>query len=178
MRIELGLAAVLVGCPVLATTSFAHVTLAVQQAPVGAEYKATFRVPHGCKGSATVKLTVQMPDGVLGVKPQPKPGWQIDIVKGAYDKPYHYNRAEVTEGVKSVSWSGGNLPDDYYDEFVLIGYLDKGLTPGSRLYFPTLQICKQGSDNWVEKPAAGHSSHDYKFPAPFLKLLPAVENAN
>ena len=178
MRIVLGFASATVGFFLLTAPSFAHVTLAVKEAPIGAEYKAVFRVPHGCKGSATVKLSIEMPNGIIGVKPQPKPGWQIDIVKGPYDKPYHQFRAEVTEGVKSVTWSGGNLPDDYYDEFVLVGYLDKGLQAGSRLYFPTVQTCEQGSDSWVEIPESGKSSDDYRSPAPSLKLLPAVENTH
>jgi uncharacterized protein YcnI len=178
MRIALGLAAVMVGLVVLATPSFAHVTLAVKEAPVGADYKATFRVPHGCKGSATVKLSVEIPEGMVGVKPQPKPGWQIEIVKGPYAKPYHHYRSEVTEGVKSVAWSGGNLPDEYYDEFVLMGYLDKGLQPGSALYFPTVQTCEQGIERWIEIPADGKSSNDYRSPAPSLKLLPSVENSD
>jgi len=178
MRIMVRLAAVMLGCPLLATASFAHVTLATQQAPIGAEYKAIFRVPHGCKGSPTVKLSVEIPDGVVGVKPQPKPGWQIEIVKGPYDKPYHQYHSELSEGVKSVTWSGGNLPDAYYDEFALIGYLDKGLQAGSRLYFPTVQTCEQGSDNWVEIPAGGKSLDAYPFPAPSLELLPPVQRTN
>jgi periplasmic copper chaperone A len=151
-----------------------HVTLATKEAPVGAEYKAVFRVPHGCKGSATITLSVEMPDGMIAVKPQPKPGWQIEIVKGTYDKPYHLYRSEVTAGVKSVTWFGGKLPDDYYDEFALIGHLDKGLQPGSRLYFPIVQTCEQGVDRWVEIPDDGHSSERRRFPAPFVHLLPAA----
>jgi periplasmic copper chaperone A len=150
----------------------------VREAPVGADYKAVFRVPHGCKGSATVKLSVQIPDGVVAGKPQPKPGWRIEIVKGRYDKPYHHYHSEVTEGVKSVTWSGGNLPDDNYDEFVLIGHLDEGLSPGSRLYFPTVQTCEQGVDRWVDTPGDGPLSGDHQSPAPSLKLLPAVGNAD
>ena len=173
MRILVPVAAML-GVLLLPTPSFAHVTLAVKEAPVGADYKATFRVPHGCKGSATVKLSVEMPDGFVGVKPQPKPGWQIDIVRGAYDKPYRHYRSEVTEGVKSVTWSGGRLPDAYYDEFVLMGYLDKGLLPGSRLYFPTVQTCEQGAARWTETPPDGKASDNYRSPAPSLKLLPSV----
>ena len=53
----------------------AHVTLEKRQAPVGSYYKAVFAVPHGCAGSATVKLRVQIPEGVIGIKPMPKPGW-------------------------------------------------------------------------------------------------------
>lgn len=174
MRIVLGFAAFVGGALLLVTPAFSHVTLAVKEAPVGAEYKAVFRVPHGCKGSATIKLSITMPNGIVAVKPQPKPGWQIEIVKGPYDKPYHLYRSEVTEGVKSITWSGGKLPDAYYDEFVLVGHLDGGLQPGSRLYFPTVQTCEQGVDRWVEIPDGTQSSAQRRFPAPFLKLLPAA----
>jgi periplasmic copper chaperone A len=154
----------------MATTAFAHVTLATKEVPVGAEYKAIFRVPHGCTGSATVKLSVEVPAGVIGVKPQPKSGWQIEIVKGPSDRPDHH--AAVSEVVKTITWSGGNLPDDYYDEFVLIGRIDKALEPGATLYFPVTQTCERGIEHWNEIPAAAKT--DYRFPAPAVKLLPAV----
>lgn len=175
---RLSFTGVFIGISLLSTPSFAHVTLAVTEAPVGTEYKAIFRVPHGCKGSATIKLSVEIPNGVIGVKPQPKAGWQIEIVKGPYDKPYHQFRSEVTEGVKSVTWSGGSLPDAYYDEFVFIGHLDKGLQANSKLYFPTVQTCERGVDSWVEIPSDGKPVSDYRSPAPSLKLLPAVESPN
>ena len=59
--------AVLVTSPALA-----HVTLETKQATVGSSYKAVFTVPHGCAGSATTKIRVQIPEGVIGVKPMPK----------------------------------------------------------------------------------------------------------
>lgn len=172
MFTRLRLAAVVGGSSLLATTAFAHVTIATKEVPVGADYKAIFRVPHGCNGSATVKLSVEVPAGVIGVKPQPKPGWRIEIVKGPGDHPDQ--RAAVSEVVKSVTWSGGNLPDDYYDEFVLSSRIDKALEPGATLYFPVTQICEQGIERWNEIPAAGKTTRDYKFPAPAVKLLPAV----
>jgi periplasmic copper chaperone A len=178
MRVFIGLAAILIGSTLFATSSFAHVTLAVKEAAVGADYKATFQVPHGCKGSATVELSVEIPSGLLAVKPQPKPGWKIEILTGAYDKPYHHYRSEVSDGVKSVTWSGGDLPDDYYDEFVLVGYLDNGLQPGSWLYFPTVQTCKQGTDRWTDIPDDSKSADEHRSPAPSLKLLPPAVNSN
>ena len=48
-----------------ATPASAHVTLDGKQAAVGAEYKAVFVVPHGCAGSPTIKLRVQIPEGVI-----------------------------------------------------------------------------------------------------------------
>ena len=64
-----------------ATPAYAHVTLEGRQAAIGTWYKAVFAVPHGCAGSATTKIRVQIPDGVIDVKPMPKPGWNVEVVK-------------------------------------------------------------------------------------------------
>jgi len=150
----------------------AHITLEQKEAPVGASYKAVFRVPHGCGTSPTVKIRVRIPDGVVGVKPMPKPGWQLDLVTGPYDKPYALFHGSVSEGVKEVSWSGGRLPDEHYDEFVLIGFIGDALPPGGTLYFPVVQECENGIHRWIELPQDGKPATDLKEPAPALKLLP------
>ncbi|MBH5388578.1 YcnI family copper-binding membrane protein [Bradyrhizobium diversitatis] len=153
------------------TAAQAHTTLGQKEAAIGGPYLATFRVPHGCGNSPTVKVRVQIPVGVVGVKPMPKPGWQLDLVKGKYDKPYAMFHGSVTEGVKEVSWSG-RLPDDFYDEFVLSTYLTDDLVPGQMLYFPVVQECESGIHRWIEIPMDGKSAADYKEPAPGVKLLP------
>lgn len=78
----------------------AHVTLAQTEASVGTSYRATFRVPHECGDSPTLKVRVRIPDAVVGVKPMPKAGWKIDLIKGSYDKSYAMYHSNVTEGVK------------------------------------------------------------------------------
>lgn len=165
---------VLAACALLLATSpsFAHVTLERQEAPVGASYKAVLKVPHGCGVSPTLKLRVRIPDGVVGVKPMPKPGWQIDTVKGAYDKAYAMFHNSVTEGVKEIAWTG-RLADDNYDEFVFSAFLAGDLAAGKTIYFPVVQECESGVHRWIEIPADGKSAADYKEPAPGLKLLPA-----
>ncbi len=85
------LAAVLVASPV-----HSHVTLETSQAPVGHSYKAVLRVLHGCQGSATTALRVQIPEDILGVKPQPKAGWTIALKHGAYPRPQHLYGNPVT----------------------------------------------------------------------------------
>lgn len=152
--------------------AFAHVTLETQEAPVGGAYKAVFRVPHGCEGSATVKVRVQIPEGVIAVKPMPKPGWTLETVKGKYAASYDYYGTPTSEGVKEVVWSGGRLPDEFYDEFVFRGYLTAGLAPGAHLYFPVVQECETGAERWIEIPAEGKDADDYETPAPGIKLLP------
>jgi uncharacterized protein YcnI len=74
--------------------------------------------------------------------------------------------------VTEVVWSGGRLPDEFYDEFVFRGYLTAGLKPGAHLYFPVVQDCEAGTDRWIEIPAEGKDADDYETPAPGIKLLP------
>jgi len=118
--------------------ALAHVTLETGEAPVGSTYKAVFRVPHGCEGTPTNVVRVQIPEGVISVKPMPKAGWTLEKVKGKYDRTYGYYGTPTSEGVKEIVWSGGNLGDDEYDEFVLRGYLAGDFKPGDMLYFPVV----------------------------------------
>jgi len=156
-----------------ATSAGAHVTLETREATAGTSHKAVFRVPHGCKGKPTIKVRVQIPDGVIAVKPQPKAGWNLEKIKGKYAKSYDYHGTTITEGVQEVSWSGGNLPDDEYDEFVIRLYLTGELKPDTTLYFPVVQECSDGAaERWIEIPEAGKPSANYDAPAPGVKLLP------
>jgi uncharacterized protein YcnI len=151
------------------SVAFAHVTLEARQAAVGSAYKAVLRVPHGCDGSPTTALRVRIPEGVIDVKPMPKPGWTLNIVKGKYAKAYSLYRAQVSEGATEIDWSGGNLPDDEYDEFVFMSFLASDLQAGQTLYFPVVQECEKGVHRWIEVPIDGS---DLPEPAPGLKLVP------
>jgi uncharacterized protein YcnI len=166
----LGAAGVLAG----ASIAFAHITLENQQAPVGASYKAVLRVPHGCEGSATVAVRVRVPDGFIEVKPMPKPGWKLDVVRGKYQKPMSVRGTKVTEGVTEVDWTGGNLPDAYYDEFMLTGYIGDEAQSGQTIYFKVVQECEKGTNRWIEIPAGegGAPTAEPAEPAAALKLLP------
>jgi uncharacterized protein YcnI len=163
------------GLATLATSSAnAHVTLENRQATPGSYYKAVFAVPHGCAGSATVKIRVQIPEGVIAVKPMPKPGWTLETVKGKYAASYNHHGATITEGVREVTWSGGKLMDDNYDEFVVATFLTASLKPNTVLYFPVVQECEQGISRWIDIPEGGTTAHghDGKSPAPSIKLMP------
>jgi uncharacterized protein YcnI len=166
-RILVSAAAVLAG----ATFASAHITLENPQAPVGASYKAVLRVPHGCEKSATTAIRVRIPDGFIEVKPMPKPGWKLDVVRGKYQKPMSVRGTQVTEGVTEVDWTGGNLPDAYYDEFVLTGFIGDEAPAGQTLYFPIVQECEKGVTRWIEIPA-GNGAPEPAEPAAGLKLLP------
>jgi uncharacterized protein YcnI len=157
-----------------ASPACAHISLENRQAAIDAPYKAVLMVPHGCAGSPTTKIRVQIPEGVIAVKPMPKAGWSVDVVSGKYAGEYDYHGKKFSEGVREVVWSGGKLPDGNYDEFVLSTYLAAGLKPNTMLYFPVVQECEQGISRWIDIPAEGSTghSHDSKSPAPGVKLLP------
>lgn len=157
----------------------AHVTLDKKEVPVGSFYKAVLTVPHGCDGSATVKIAVQIPEGVISVKPMVKAGWSIEVKRGDYAKPYSYlHGAKMTQGPKEVVWSGGNLPDAYFDEFALQTFIAGELSPGTTLYFPVVQTCEKGEHRWVQIPSADKPGENLGEPAPAIKLLPAASKGH
>src|ERR1700689_1937944 len=86
------------------SSASAHITLENREATIGASYKAVFVVPHGCAGSATIKIRVQIPEGVIGVKPMPKPGLSVQVNKGKYAADYDFHGTKLSEGVKEVVW--------------------------------------------------------------------------
>lgn len=151
----------------LASPAFAHATFETQQAKVGATYKAVLRVPHGCGTEATHTVRVQIPEGFYNVKPMPKAGWKLETVTGPYAKPYDNHGTQMTEGVKEIVWSEGNLPNAWYDEFVFRGSFAGDLPVDSVIYFPAVQECAGGEAAWID------TSGDPKaaMPAPGVKLI-------
>ncbi|MGR3761882.1 YcnI family copper-binding membrane protein [Roseobacteraceae bacterium NS-SX3] len=153
----------------LATAAQAHATLEQKEAKAGAYYKAVVRISHGCNGEATQKMRVQIPEGVLSVKPMPKPGWTLETVSGDYARTYQLHGKELASGVKEVVWTG-DLADGHFDEFIFMAKLDGSLPAGEMLYFPSVQECASGENAWVEIPAAGQDPHALERPAPGLQL--------
>lgn len=145
----------------------------------GGTFKARFNVPHGCDGFATTAVKITIPEGIIGVKPMPKPSWTLATTKAAYAKTYDYfHGMKVSEGVKTVTWSGGTLLNEHIDEFTLSMFVTKSFTPGTKVYFPVEQVCEKGSHAWVEIPAEGQDAHDLKSPAPAIKIIAQVPNAS
>ena len=153
-----------------AGSALAHATLETASAPANSTYKAVIRIGHGCEGKPTQAVRVRIPEGVIVAKPMPKAGWQLATVKGAYGKSYDYYGTPLAEGVTEIAWTGGDLPDDWYDEFVVRVRLTD-FAPGTAVYFPTVQECPDGAaERWIEIPAEGKSADDYESPAPSLTI--------
>ncbi|MET0438380.1 MAG: DUF1775 domain-containing protein [Devosia sp.] len=151
-----------------AVPAFAHVTLEVQEAAVGSTYKAVLRIPHGCGTEATNVVRVQIPEGFYNVKPMPKAGWTLETVTGPYSQPYDNHGTQLNEGVTEIVWSGGDLPNDWYDEFVFRGTFASTLEAGT-FYFPAIQGCATGEEAWIDVTG----DENAEMPAPSVELVPA-----
>lgn len=161
----------------LPSLTSAHAVLEQKEVESNSFYKAVMGIGHGCEGSATTKVTIEIPEGVHRAKPMPKAGWQIEVIKGELKTPYiatAYGK-EVTEDVQKLVWSGGNLLDEHFDEFV---FKAKIAVSPQTLFFPTKQECVTGEIYWNEVPAKGKTTHDYKFPAPALKVLKKTKSGH
>jgi len=156
-----------------APMALAHIKIEPASASAGAYQKLTFRVGHGCDGSATSSITVLLPDAIAGAKPMPKAGWSIATVEGKLATPAMSHGVAVTSAVREVRWQGGPLLDAHYDEFALQVKLPDA---AGKLYFKVIQGCDKGRAEWSELPNA--SGAKAKFPAPVLEVTPAASHAH
>lgn len=141
----------------------AHVTIEMPTATAGAYAKVVLQVPHGCNGSATKSVTVDVPQGLLFAKARAKPGWTITYEKAALTPPVDLHGRRMTETTASIRWDGGLLPNDQFDEFALMGKLADGAA--GDLPFRVRQVCEKGEADWKGGPKDEE-------PAPVLKVTP------
>jgi uncharacterized protein YcnI len=148
-----------------ATPALAHVVAVPGEAKAGSFSAVAFRVGHACAaGDTTLKLRVEIPDGVASARPQPKTGWTIDIEKDG---------AKPEGRATAVTWTG-RLPDDQFDDFALLMKLPA--QPGT-LVFPVIQSCEKGESQWTEIPDPERPGEKLTRPAPTVRLTPATEPA-
>lgn len=140
-----------------ATPALAHVAADPGQATAGRYQAVVFRVGHGCGKAATTALRIEIPEAMASARPQPKPGWAVEIARDGGK-------------VSAVTWRG-LLPDEQFDEFAIFFKLPA--EPGT-LYFPTVQTCGAEESQWTEIPEPGER---VPHPAPSLVLTPAAPAA-
>lgn len=165
--------------PLLAALTFAapaahaHATFENREAAQNSTQRIVARIPHGCAGEATLRVRIQIPEGVISVKPMPKAGWTLSTVSGAYENTYTLWGSEVGEGVREITWEG-ELLDEHYDEFIFRARFTDALPSGETLFIPIVQECANGAERWIEIPSEGQSASDLPYPAPGIMITPAT----
>lgn len=149
----------------------AHVSPDPSEAPAGGYATIEFQVPHGCEGSATTGVAIQVPDGITSVTPETVPGWEVTTRMEQLDQPLDDGHGgQITERTAEVTWTGGPIPDDRYQTFGLSVKLPDG-QPGDVVAFPTIQSCEQGQTDWISLREPGEDEPDH--PAPAVTLTAA-----
>ncbi len=165
MTVALVFASVTLGFP---ATAAAHVSVAPVEVPADDYAFLDFAVPHGCDGSGTTELRVQIPKSVPSATPQVHPGWDLTTKTGPKDEVELFGET-ITEGVAEVVWKTQEpLPDGFLDRFTIEVKMPAGVD--ETIDFPVVQTCEKGKTAWIEIPAEGESEDDLEAPAPAVTL--------
>ena len=157
----------------IAAPASAHVTISASTTAAGAFTVLTVSVPHGCDGSATTKIAIQIPDEINDLTPTRNPLWDVEKTTEKLDPPITAEDGdEITERVATVVYKANTpLPDGYRETFELSLQLPDA--EGTTLVFPTVQTCEKGEAAWIEVPEAGQSEDDLELPAPSVTITAA-----
>ena len=137
---------------VVALAAPGHVEPQISEAPAGSRTTFGFLVEHGCEGSPTVAMSIQLPEGAFDAVPVTPAGWTGTV--------------EDTAPLV-VTFTGGPLDADVEETFAV--ELVTPNLPGETVLFPTVQTCEEGEIGWID-PA-----EESEEPAPRIVL---TENAS
>ena len=152
-----------IGAPLAAS---AHVHVTPETAAAGSTESLTFSFSHGCDGSPTTALAVDIPDGVGNATPVVQGGWTITRELGADgvpDRVVYTADAPVEDGLKAAV------------------AMDVLFTEGSAqttLAFPVTQTCAEGETAWTQVAGEDEDPHDLESPAPVVAVGSATDDAD
>jgi uncharacterized protein YcnI len=122
-RLGAPLAAAAVLTLATAVPASAHVTITPSGTAAGSYSVLTFSVGHGCEGSPTTRIAIQVPEEITSVTPTRHPFWAVEVTTEELAEPLtdaHGNT--VTERDSVITYTASTpLPDGQRDTFEEIG---------------------------------------------------------
>ncbi|KRF30988.1 YcnI family protein [Yonghaparkia sp. Soil809] len=136
------------------TAAFAHVSASSDSTAPGGRALVTFSMSHGCEGSSTTVVTIDIPESIPTVAPTVYAGWSVEKVMVPLDAPIETEYDTLTERVGQIVYTATDAPlaDGYRAAFDLQVTLPEG-EPGERIEFPTTQTCEVGTAAWTGEDA-------------------------
>ena len=141
-------------------------------AAAGAYVVENVRVPNETDDAITTKVAVQFPEGFAEASYQAVPGWSVKVVKEKLATPVKTDDGEITEGVKTITWTAtskadGIAPGQFQDFPLSVQIPGKA---GDTLTFKALQTYSDGTvARWIGAPDADK-------PAPQVQVTEAAED--
>lgn len=159
-----------------APSASAHITITPEGTAAGSYTLLRIGVSHGCDGSATTEVAIQIPEEFATVTPGVNYGWTVEKVMENLATPVPDGHGgEYTERVAEVVYTAKEpLPDDLYDSFLMSVRLPEDAA-GQTLYFPTVQTCEEGETAWVQIPQEGQDGEELENPAPSVTVTEAED---
>lgn len=161
-----------------AAPASAHVSPDRSEVPAGSYTDVMLGTGHGCDGSPTTMMEVQIPEEILNVTPHVVPGWTVEVTTETLDAPAEGSHGEqITERDAVVTWTaepGQELADGFKMQFGLNFSVPDAA--GTTLYFPTIQTCAEGSTDWIE--IAGDGEEEPESPAPAVQIVAGTGNGH
>ncbi len=157
-RIAIGATAGLalaLGVPLAAS---AHVHVNPGTASAGGTETLAFSFSHGCDGSPTTALAIDIPDGVGNVTPAVQGGWSITRELGADGVPTR------------VVYTAATPVEDGLKATVSMDVLFTEDAAGTTLAFPVTQTCAEGETAWTQIAEEGEDPDDLDAPAPLVEV--------
>lgn len=133
----------------------AHVTVKPNEVVAGGFQTFFVQVPNERDNASTTKVEIEFPHAFASVSFQPKPGWKRTVKMVEFDEPIEAFGDQVTEGVGTVTWSGGEIAPGEFETF----YFSAGVVPEGDLVFPALQTYSSGQVvRWIGPPDSDEPS--------------------
>ena len=122
--LPLALGAVVLG---VAAPASAHVTISASTTAAGAFAVLTLSVPHGCDGSATTEIAIQIPEEVNAVTPTRNALWEVDKQVEDVKKQFREVQEHFVEQREYIEFAYGRLDSRMTEGF---SGLDRQMTAG------------------------------------------------
>ncbi|MFE5410032.1 YcnI family protein [Microbacterium sp. NPDC056569] len=164
-RVAIGVAAGLalaIGAPLAAS---AHVHVTPETASAGGTETLTFSFSHGCDGSPTTALAIDIPEGVGNATPVVQGGWTITRELGSAGVPTR------------VVYTADTPVEDGLKAAVAMDVLFTEGAADTTLPFPVTQTCAEGETAWTQLAEDGEDPHDLDAPAPLVAVGAVADDA-
>ena len=151
----------------------AHVGLTPTSTAAGSTSVLTFSFTHGCDGSPTTRMTIEIPENVTVAYPTLNPNWTIESVPAVLDEPsVDASGNTVSERTGQIIYTATSpIPDGVRDTLEVQVRLPEDAA-GETITFPVLQSCEQGENNWNVVTEEGEEEPE--FAAPFIAVTEAT----
>jgi uncharacterized protein YcnI len=137
----------------------AHVTVTPSGTAAGSYTVLTFAFSHGCEGSPTTAIAIDIPESIASVSPTLNPNYTIEkVADGDRTSQVVYTAiTPVQDGYRDTIELSLQLPED---------------AAGETLAFPVLQTCEVGETNWNQ--VAKEGEEEPESPAPVIVVTEAT----